>query len=314
MLQNITKYLFIFLALLLLQPIQAAEPSILLAAVGDVMLSRTVAGRITAHGPAWAWKGIAPYLQAADLRVCNLECTLSTRGCAIPKPYSFRVDPKMAMRVLKAGKIDVATLANNHTYDYGRVALADTMATLAAGKIVAPGAGTGRACAIRPHIVKCHGLKLAFVAYTWWTPEGYLPGDDAPALATLDETTLAAELKAAKTGADLLIVSIHWGKEYSPAPTAGQRRVAHLAIDAGADLVIGHHPHVAQPVEQYHGRPILYSLGNCVFDRSGKYWSNGLLALVRLSRHHITVERQIPLRIEDARPLPVANKKPANRK
>ena len=219
---NIVKKLLIILALLvLLLPIQAADPSILLAAVGDIMLSRTVAGRITAHGPAWAWEGIAPYLQAADLRVCNLECTLSTRGCAIPKPYSFRVDPEMAVRVLKAGKIDVATLANNHTYDYGRVALADTMTTLAAGKIVAPGAGTGRACAILPHIVKCHRLKLAFVAYTWWTPEGYLPGDDAPALATLDETTLAAELKTAKKNADLLIVSIHWGKEYSPAPHRG---------------------------------------------------------------------------------------------
>lgn len=116
--------------------------------------------------------------------------------------------------------------------------------------------------------------------------------------------TLATELKAAKAGADLLVVSVHWGREYAATPTPAQRRIAHLAIDAGADLVLGHHPHVAQPVETYRNRPIFYSLGNCIFDKSGDHQGNGQLALIRLSKSGVTIEQQVPLQINDARPAP----------
>lgn len=290
--------------LLLFRPSAAAEPSLLLAAVGDVMPARTVTARLTQHNSIWAWEKIAPLLRQADLRFCNFECTAARGGRAIPKPYSFRVDPKLAGALLAAGGFDVASLANNHTYDYGRSALGETIAALDEAGIAAPGAGTGRTGALTPRQVTRNGLSVAFVAYTCWTPEGYLPADAAPALATLDEGTLAAELKAAKAGADLLVVSLHWGKEYARIPTTGQRRIARLAIDAGADLVLGHHPHVAQPVEIYRDRPILYSLGNCLFDRTNRFRSSGLLALIRLSRSGVAVERQIPLRIDDARPVP----------
>lgn len=288
------------------------QPSVLLAAVGDVMLARTVPQRLVAHGVAWPWEKIAATLRSADLRFCNLECTVSKNGLAIPKRYSFRADPTQAMAVLAAGAISVVSLANNHSYDYGRSALADTMAALAEQHIAAPGAGIGRAGAIAPRLLTCHGLKIAFIAYTCWTPEGYLPADDAPALATLDESTLAAEIKAAKKGADLLVLSVHWGKEYSQAPGEDQQRIAHLAIDAGADVLLGHHPHVTQPVEIYHGHPICYSLGNCLFDRSGSRWSNGLLVRIRLSKEHATVEKQIPLHIEDARPVPESASPPGS--
>ncbi|HEY3416749.1 MAG TPA: CapA family protein [Armatimonadota bacterium] len=281
----------------------AGEPSVLLAAVGDVMIARTVPGRMAAHGAPWLWAGIAPELRRADLRFCNLECAVSSGGRAFPKRYSFRADPAQARDVLAAGGISVAALANNHTYDFGRSALLDTLAAMHSLGIADPGAGIGRAGALAPRIVTCNGLRIAFVAYTWWTPEGYLPLDDAPALATLDEQTLATELHAAKAGVDLLIVSFHWGVEYAASPTPEQQRVAHLAIDAGADLILGHHPHVRQPVEIYHDRPILYSLGNCIFDRSGNQHSNGRLALVRLAKDRVTVEEAIPLRIEEARPV-----------
>jgi poly-gamma-glutamate synthesis protein (capsule biosynthesis protein) len=247
---------------------------------------------------------VADLLRQADLRFCNLECAVTAGGLAIPKRYSFRADPAMAAEVLRAGGFHIAALANNHTYDYGRDGLAATVEAMRALGIAAPGAGTGRAQAIAPHIVVCNGLRIAVAAYTWWAPEGYLPADDQPSLAILNEETLGDELRRAHADADLLIVSFHWGKEYLPVPTAGQQRVARLAIDAGADLVIGHHPHVAQPIETYRDRPILYSLGNCLFDRSGQWWSNGLLALIRLQRDRVTVERAIPLEIVDARPVP----------
>ena len=285
-------------------PAVADAPSVLLAAVGDVMLGRTVAPRITAHGPAWAWEQIDPFLLQADLRFCNLECPLTEGGQPVPKRYSFRADPEQAGKVLQAGGFHVAALANNHTYDYGRPGLSATLAHVEALGIAAPGAGKGRAGAIAPRLLTVNGLRIAFVAYSWWWPEGYLPQDDGASLATLDEATLADELRAAKVGADLLVVSIHWGKEYSRVPTDGQRRVARLAIDAGADLILGHHPHVAQPVEIYQQRPIAYSLGNCLFDRSDARMSNGLLLLVRLAPGKVTVEQQVTLKIEDARPVP----------
>lgn len=286
-------------------PAIAQQPAVTLVAVGDVMLARTVPQRLATHGEAWAWEKIAPYMAQADIRMCNLECAVTNKGLAVPKRYSFRADTALAARVLTAGKFSVATLANNHSYDYGAQGLADTLITLHTLGIAGPGAGMGRAAAIQPHIVTSHGLRIAFVAYTWWPPEGYIPTPDGPNLAMLDETTLAAELREAKKNADFLVVSFHWGKEYLPVPSDGQRRVAHLAIDAGADVIIGHHPHVVQPVEIYHNRPIFYSLGNCVFDRSGSQWSNGLLACVRLSPGHVRVERKMPLAIQDARPVPM---------
>jgi poly-gamma-glutamate synthesis protein (capsule biosynthesis protein) len=279
---------------------------VLLAAVGDVMVSRTVPGRLTAHGPAWAWAKIAPALAEGDLRFCNLECAVTRGGVPVPKRYSFRADPGMTKRALAAGGFGIVSLANNHTYDFGRAGLGSTLAFAEGAGLAAAGAGTGRARAVAPRVVTCRGLKIAFVAYTRWTPEGYLPADDGPALATLDEGTLAAELRAAKRGADLLVVSLHWGQEYARTPSAAQRRLAHAAIDAGADLILGHHPHVAQPVEVYRGRPIVYSLGNCLFDNTDGRECTGLLVLVRLARGRVTVARQVPLRVVDARAVPAA--------
>jgi poly-gamma-glutamate synthesis protein (capsule biosynthesis protein) len=287
-------------------PVWADDPSVLLAALGDVMCARTVPARVTAHGPAWVWEPLAPYLARADLRFCNLECPATDGGRAIPKRYSFRADPAQMHAVLAAGKIDVVALANNHTFDYGRSGLAQTMATMRAAGILAPGAGLGRAAAVAPRLLTVHGLTLAFLAYTSWTPEGYTPSEDGACLATLDETTLAQEIRSAKAHADLVILSVHWGKEYAPVPTPYQRDVAHLAIESGADLILGHHPHVTQPLEIYHDRPIFYSLGNALFDRSDARYSNGLLALVRLTRGTVTVERQVPFRLEDARAVLLA--------
>ncbi len=285
-----------------------AERSVLLGAVGDVMLARTVPTRISAHDAAWPWENLTPCWRSADLRFCNMECAVADGGQQVIKKYSFRADPRLAARVLAAGRINIAVLANNHSYDYARSGLTETLAHLQQDGITALGAGRNRAAAIAPRIVECNGLKLAFVAYTQWTPIGYLPSDEGTALAILDEKTLAAELRAAKKGADFLILSLHWGQEYSPTASADQQRLAHLAIDAGADLVLGHHPHVAQQVEIYHHHPIFYSLGNCIFDRSGTHWSNGLLALVRFTPGAVRIEHVYSFELNEARPAGVKTK------
>ena len=283
----------------------AAERSALLAAVGDVMLARTVPARIAMHDAAWPWEQLAPQLRRADVRFCNLECAVATGGMRIIKKYSFRAEPQLAAKVLAAGGISVASLANNHSYDYARSGLAETLAHLRECHIAAPGAGDKRAEAIAPRYVTCGGLTLAFVAYTQWTPTDYLPAEDGAALAILDESTLAAELRAARRGADFLIVSLHWGQEYAPRATAEQQRLAHLAIDAGADVILGSHPHVAQQIEIYHHRPILYSLGNCIFDRSGPRNSNGLLALIRFTPGAVRLEEVYAFDLSEARAVGV---------
>lgn len=281
---------------------RAEDGVVRLAAVGDVMLSRGVPPVIAAHGVAWPWEHLAPTLGDADLRFCNLECPVTTGGMAIPKENSFRADPAVAGGVLGAGGINVVSLANNHTYDYGRPGLADTLDAMAALGITAPGAGSTRVAAHAPRIVTCNRLKVAFLAYTAWMPEEYIPSETETSLAVLDENTLVDEVKAAKAQADCLVVSFHWGVEYLPVSTDDQQRVAHAAIDAGADVILGSHPHVAQPVEIYHNRPIFYSLGNCIFDRTGDKVSNGLLAHVKLSRNGASVEKVLAFDIEEVRP------------
>ncbi len=279
----------------------AADGVVRLAAVGDVMVARTVPARLAAHAPAWPWNALDPLWRQADLRFCNLECAVTAAGTPIPKRYSFRADPELARSVLQP--FDIVSVANNHSYDYGRDGLANTLANLRAFGIAAAGAGAGRAGAVAPVLLTRKGLRLAFVAYTCWTPDQYLPTEDGIALATYDEATFARELVAAKAGADLLIVSLHWGKEYAAGYAPEQQKIAHQAIDAGADLVLGHHPHVAQAVEIYHDRPICYSLGNCLFDRSGDHHSNGLLVRTRLEKGKVTVEQTHTFAIEDSRPI-----------
>ena len=239
-------------------PLPATAPSVLLAAVGDVMLARTVPGVIATGNPAWAWQKITPLLRTADLRFCNLECAVARSGTPLMKRYSFRADPARKQgAVLRAGHIDIVSLANNHSYDYGRDGLCETVDNKTFLHILAPGAGIGRAAAIAPRYVTRHRLKIAIVAYTLGeVPEKATCPPTAPCRRRWAMSRrYAAEVRAAKRGADVLVVSMHWGQEYSPAATNMQRRLAHLAIDAGADLILGAHPHVAEPVEIYHHRP-----------------------------------------------------------
>jgi poly-gamma-glutamate synthesis protein (capsule biosynthesis protein) len=291
---------------LLALALAAAPGEVRLAAVGDVLVARTVPQRLAAHGPAWFWERLGDAWTGADLRFANLECPVCTDGRPVLKRFCFRAVPEQARAVLQAGAVEVVALANNHAWDWGRTGLAQTLGHLRAWGIAAAGAGRGRAQAVAPVRLTRSGLRVAVVAYTDWTPEDYIPSDDEPSLATLDETTLSAELGSAHAEADVLVVSVHWGNEYVDQPTDRQRSLAHAMVEAGADLVLGHHPHVTQPVEVYRDRPIAYSLGNAIFDRSGPRVSNGLLLSVRLGRDAATVERQVALTIENARSVPAA--------
>ncbi len=261
-----------------------------LVALGDVQLGRGTSRAIARHGAVGMWAGIDDLLADADLRVANLECPVTCVGRPVDKKYCFRADPSRAKAVLRAGGIDVVSLANNHTQDWGPRGLAETRRWLNAWGITTAGAGQGEVAAAGVRVRVVRGLRVGFVGYSEWVMQPAQPGPAHAHLARLNEATLAAEIAAAKARVDCLVVSLHWGQEYQARPSARQQRLGRAAIDAGADLVLGHHPHVAQPIETYRGKPIVYSLGNAIFDREGSArWSNGLVVRLELGRDRARV-------------------------
>lgn len=247
------------------RPPHGQQRPVTLVAVGDIFFARGVARAIAKHGPDYPFAATDRIIRRADIAFCNLECPLSTRGIPQRRRYLFRCDPAYAKRLRDHG-YDAISLANNHTLDYGRDALTDTITCLRSAHLTCFGAGTDRRDARRLRIIDKNGLRVGFIGYNDITPPGVVQADDKPDVARLDTGSLAREVRAAKSRCDVLVVSMHWGIEYMKHPTERQRKLAQLCIDSGADLVLGHHPHVLQPVETYKGRPIIYSLGAFIWD------------------------------------------------
>ncbi len=275
--------------------------TVTLAAVGDVMLDRGVARRIGREGPRWPFEKARDALRSADLAFCNLECPLSADGVKVNKRVCFKADPAN-VECLRDGGFDVVSLANNHTLDCGSPGLADTMECLDAARIRYTGAGDTPADAARPAIITAKGLRIAFLARNAWLPEGVWSRPDAPAGAYLDPETIESEVRDAARRADVVIVSLHWGREYRESPLDGQVEFAHRIVDAGADLILGHHPHVLQPVERYRGGVIAYSLGNFLFDSPLRNCRETMILRCRLSKSGVSEVEQVPVGIRDHRP------------
>jgi poly-gamma-glutamate capsule biosynthesis protein CapA/YwtB (metallophosphatase superfamily) len=278
-------------------------PTTTLVAVGDVQLGRHTADQIAHHGADWLFAPTAEISRDADIAFCNLECALSRDAPLLPKRFAFRADPAGALALARAG-YDVACLANNHSMDCHVAGLSDTMRALARAGVEYVGAGADGREARRPLIVHRNGLRVAFLARSVFIPEGVVLLDDRPRIAILDPDTIARDIRAAARAAEVVVVSIHWGIEYSPYPTDWQRRLAHQMVDAGADLVIGHHPHSVQEVERYRGAVIAYSLGNFVFDTSRERARHGLMLRCRLDRSGVAAVETVPVTINADRPEP----------
>jgi poly-gamma-glutamate synthesis protein (capsule biosynthesis protein) len=265
--------------------------------VGDVMLARGVHARMEAQDD-WTlpFEEILDTLRDADLRYCNLECPISDRGRNLHHLYSFRADPR-ALEGLKAAGIDIVSQANNHAYDWGPQALLDSLERLRAAGIHPVGAGQNALAAHYPVLMSVGGLRIAFLAYVDIDPKEAAAGVDRPGVAWLDPPQVLADIRFARPLADLIIVCPHWGVEYALKPTRDQVELAHQMIEAGADLVVGSHPHVVQPLETYHDRWIAYSLGNFVFDQKNPATHRGLMLKVTVRDKHITDVVPVPINI-----------------
>lgn len=233
---------------------------------GDVMLSRGVRRAIlAAHDPALPFRDIAPLLASADIAFVNLESPFSDRSPYHETGLIFHAPPDTIAGLQLAG-IDIASTANNHSRDCASYGVEYTVRWLRSHGIAPLGSGETAAEAHAGVVLVRHRVRFGFLGYTYDQKNGNWHDDDER-IANTDIPTMKADVEVMKKRCDVTIVSMHNGIEYAPKPSRGQIEFAHAAIDAGAVLVIGHHPHVVQPCEKYKNGLIYYSLGNFVFDQ-----------------------------------------------
>jgi poly-gamma-glutamate synthesis protein (capsule biosynthesis protein) len=240
--------------------------------LGDVMLGRLVNDALTGLPPAYPWGDTLPVLLAADGVLLNLECIISDRGSPWPgKVFTFRSDARN-VEVLKAARVSAVSLANNHTLDYGPDALEDCLAALRHAGIGAAGAGRTIEDAAAAARFAAGDTTVAVVAWTDNEP-GWAAGPSTPGVfyVPLDQRDarferLLTAIARAAPACDLLIVSAHWGPNWGSHPPPDHVEAAHRFIEAGADVVFGHSPHVTRGIELYRGRPIFYGCGDFIDD------------------------------------------------
>jgi poly-gamma-glutamate capsule biosynthesis protein CapA/YwtB (metallophosphatase superfamily) len=263
-----------------------ASGEALLVAVGDIGPDRP--------DPRNCFDLARSAIQAGDLAFCQLEVNLTSRGARLPQArHTTRSGPESAVAMREAGFTHVS-FAGNHCMDWGRDGFFDTIEALKAAKLQVMGVGANIGEARRPVITEVKGVRVAFLAYCSILPAGYWAEEDRAGCAPMraftlyeqietdqpgtparihtfahreDLDALTRDISAARALADVVVVSLHWGIHFIPAVLADyQRQVAHAAIDAGADLILGHHAHILKGVEVYKGRAIFYSLGNFAID------------------------------------------------
>ena len=246
------------------EAVKAEQGVVTMVFAGDVMLDGDP-GHAIVYG-ADPFAEFDSILRRADISVCNLECVLAGGGEQVLKPYTFR-GPKESVPLLKQ-HFSAVCLANNHTGDFGRDAFARQLTMFDTAGLRYFGGGRDRHDARRPLILERNGMRVALLGYDGFPPRSFAAGDNRPGVAWLAESDVVADIRAARErhGADIVVPFLHWGREGSPEPKQSQRELARRLIDAGASAVIGAHPHVTQTVDVYKGRPIVYSLGNFVFD------------------------------------------------
>lgn len=294
-------------AVVLASAFAAPAQEVTFCAAGDVMMARGVLDRMRRDGISAPFTGITPFVKRHDVAMCNFEGQVSTRGERLEKRgrnYHFRCSPDTAAGVLESG-FNVFSLANNHVFDYGQRAFLDTKRFFSKNGATFCGIGENRWEAFKPAIVEKNGLRIAIFSFTIFLPpgsEGRLPR--APQPAVPDSGAIVHLIGNVRPTVDVVVVSYHWGDEYKHLPNSQQQRLGRICVDAGADLVFGHHPHSIQSIELYKEKFIAYSLGNCVFDQKFEMGTEALLLSCTLGKNKVSWVSVMPIVIRDSRPEP----------
>lgn len=272
------------------------DAPIKLAFTGDIMLSRGVDAEMQrADDFRFPFLSIADYLRSFDLVFGNLEGPISDRGENQGSIYSFRAEPDSIKGLTYAG-FKAVSVANNHIFDWGPLALADTIQILKDNDIDPVGAGRNESEANQPYVADIRGTKIGFLAYTDLYPQSSRAFEADPGLSDFRADSILEAVRRLKAKTDIVVVSFHWGVEYATHSNAHQEELAHELVDAGADLVIGTHPHVPEEVERYKNSWIAYSLGNFVFDQGfSKETMGGIIGVAEIKDKHVESFQTVPI-------------------
>lgn len=278
-----------------------SEPATLtIAAVGDMIFDRKVKALVSSQGGEAPLEAVASRLAGADVAVGNLESALADSGTRnTAKDVTFRGDPA-GIQGLRLAGFDLLSMANNHVLDYGPQPLLDTVASLDSAGIGHAGAGANQAAAWTPAVVERDGATVAYLAFSHIVPAGFIAQPNRAGLASgkNDEALTLEAIRKAAAENDYVLVSFHWGVEYQDDANATQVAWAHKAIDAGADMVLAHHPHVIQGIERYNGGLIAYSLGDFVFDHYSRKTGEAFILEAELGPHGVGDAVAVPVYLD----------------
>lgn len=269
-------------------------------AVGDMMLDGTARPVLQANGYDYPFAEVRHFFQGAHIVIGNLEGPLTTRGTPEQdKAYVFRSPPDKVGPALRNAGFTVVSLANNHTLDFGADGLAETIEALAAVGIAHVGAGPNLHDARTPVMVEAAGTRVALLAYSLTLPGHFHAEANKPGTAFGHEAHVRTDVAAARTQADIVLVSFHWGQEGKTTLREYQTRLGHAAIDAGAAAVFGHHPHILQGIEHYRDGVILYSLGNFTFGSYSQQAQVSAVAELTFDGPRLAVLRLYPINVNN---------------
>ncbi|MCR5158660.1 MAG: CapA family protein [Prevotella sp.] len=287
-------------------PPAAEEEQLSILFTGDVLLDRGVRPMTEHRGVAWLFDSVQTAFRQADAVVINLECPLTDTLSPVNKRYIFRADARWAEELRRAG-ITHAAMANNHTNDQGRRGLLATYTHLSEAGITPLGFGTSYQQQSAPVILQKGKTRAALFNAAMMTLENWhyvegKPGICQPTASQLVQTVAAYRAQHPETA---IVAVLHWGVEFNSMPSLSQRMLARQLADAGADAIIGHHPHVTQPVDTIGHTLVCYSLGNFVFDQHPPLTRQCIMVRLNVKAgKHVTYDI-IPAKIEGNRPMPV---------
>jgi poly-gamma-glutamate capsule biosynthesis protein CapA/YwtB (metallophosphatase superfamily) len=242
----------------------------------------------------YPFRAIAGELRSADIVFGNLECPLSSRGRPMANDQCYCAPPEFAAS-LAAAPFHVVSFANNHCMDYGDAAFLDTLDVLGRHGVAVIGAGPSLSQARKPALFDVGGVRIAFLGYTMVGAERTFAIDGECGAVPLNTFVAAQDITAVRLDVDIVVLSVHWGAEMVAAPSPRLVEFAHQLVDAGADVIIGHHPHVPGSIEVYRGRPILYSLGNFCFGHDHGYWGDNMMVRLIVEAGGVRSIEVIPL-------------------
>ncbi|MBU0610291.1 MAG: CapA family protein [Armatimonadetes bacterium] len=293
------------LVLLLLTGCTHRPPTtVTIALAGDVMLGRDVRRMCATKGNDYPFANVGRVFRHADIGFCNLESPLTDLAVRFPRVNAL-VGTAGMVDALGQADIGVVNLANNHAVDAERAGLADTCRRLEGHGLAICGAGQTLQQAETGTVVRRPGVRVGFIGYSNFPYLNFVPDPQSWSLLMLSEENLRRTVPPLARRSDVVVVSFHWGKEGEREPSEWERRMARLAIDLGATIVVGHHAHVRGPIERYKHGLIAYCLGNLVFDDKSYGGNEGMILTCRAGRDGVeeyavtpTVVRKCQAQIE----------------